>query len=182
MKSYELNPERALLLVIDVQEKLVPVMAYGSQVVEKSNILMETADYMGIPIVVTEQYTKGLGKSVAELSPWLEKAERFEKMTFTGCTDAVMNHLTDKGRRQIIITGMETHVCVFQTTRGLLAQGYEVFVVSDGVCSRTKGNYLNGLSLMQEMGAVITNTETVFFDLMKEAGTEQFRYLRKLIK
>ena len=77
---------------------------------------------------------------------------------------------------------METHVCVFQTVRDLLSLGYEVFVVSDAVCSRTKENYLNGLSLMSSMGAVNINTETVFFDLIKEAGTPLFRELSKLIK
>ena len=77
---------------------------------------------------------------------------------------------------------METHVCVFQTVRDLLAQRYQVFVVGDAVCSRTKENYRNGLSLMSLMGAVATNTETVFFDLMKEADTPQFRELSQLIK
>ena len=77
---------------------------------------------------------------------------------------------------------METHICVFQTARDLLNDGYQVFVVSDGVCSRSKENYLNGLSLMENMGAVITNTETVIFDLLKKAGTKEFKALSKLIK
>jgi nicotinamidase-related amidase len=83
---------------------------------------------------------------------------------------------------KVIIAGMETHVCVFQTVRSLLARGYQVFVVGDAVCSRTKENYLNGLALMSLMGAVITNTETVFFDLIKEAGTPLFKELSQLIK
>ncbi|MFZ5626520.1 MAG: isochorismatase family protein, partial [Bacillota bacterium] len=86
------------------------------------------------------------------------------------------------GRPKIIVTGMEAHVCVFQTVRDLLKIGYNVFVVSDAVCSRSKENYLNALSLMQQMGAVITNTESVFFDLMKEAGTPEFKELSRLIK
>lgn len=182
MKSYELKAGNALLLVIDIQEKLVPAMDHGTQVIERTKVLLETAGHLKIPVVVTEQYTKGLGQTVPELAPWLETAGRYEKMTFSGCTESVMEHLTAEGRRQIIVTGMETHVCVFQTVRGLIEQGYDVHVVQDGVCSRTKANYQNGLALMREMGAVITNTETVFFDLLKEAGTESFRQLRKLIK
>ncbi len=77
---------------------------------------------------------------------------------------------------------METHICVFQTARDLLSDGYDVFIVGDGVCSREKENYLNGLSLMTDMGAVITNTETVIFDLLKKAGTPEFKILSKLIK
>ena len=132
--------------------------------------------------IVTEQYPKGLGKTVSEVSNNLEGSVTYEKTSFSGCTSEVTSALKGLGRRRIIITGMETHVCVFQTTRDLLAQGYQVFVVGDAVCSRTKGNYLNGLSLMSSMGAVVTNTETVFFDLMKQAGTPLFKELSKLIK
>lgn len=182
MKVFELDIDRALLMVIDIQERLVPAMGRGQEVIRQTAVLLETADHLGIPAVFTEQYRKGLGETTRDLGNWQAKAETFEKTTFSACTEAVMAALNTKGRRQIVITGMETHVCVFQTVRGLLKAGYEVFVVEDAVCSRTEANYLNGLALMQEMGAVITNTETVFFDLLKEANTDQFRELRRLIK
>src|SRR5690606_37736710 len=106
----------------------------------------------------------------------------FEKITFSGLTPEVAQALEQTNRKKIIVTGIETHVCVYQTVRDLLKEGYQVFVAEDGVCSRSKANWRNGLSLMAAMGAVITNTETVFFDLMKQAGTPLFKELSKLIK
>lgn len=182
MNKYVLIGEEAVLMVIDIQEKLVPVMKYREQVIQNTNTLISLAKKLGVPIIVTEQYPKGLGKTVSEVSNHLEELLTYEKMTFSGFTSEVTSTLKRLGRKKIIITGMETHVCVFQTVRDLLADGYQVFVVGDAVCSRTKDNYLNGLSLISSMGAVVTNTETVFFDLMKQAGTPVFRELSKLIK
>lgn len=182
MEKFILTPEDAVLLVIDIQEKLIPAMKFGEQVTHNTNTLISVANKLGIPIIVTEQYPKGLGKTISALSDNLGEASKYEKMTFSGCTSSVSSALERIGRKKIIITGMETHVCVFQTARDLLAQGYQVFAVNDAVCSRSKDNYRNGLSLMMSMGAVITNMETVVFDLMKEAGTPIFKELSKLIK
>jgi len=182
LDKYVLYGEEAVLMIIDIQEKLIPAMQYGEQVVQNANTLISLTRKLGIPIVVTEQYPKGLGKTVSDLSSQLGELLFFEKTTFSGCTNEVTSALKGLGRKKIIIIGMETHVCVFQTARDLLTQGYQVFVVGDAVCSRTKGNYLNGLSLMSSMGALITNTETVFFDLLKQAGTPLFKELSKLIK
>lgn len=182
MEKFILTREEAVLMAIDIQERLAPAMKYGEQVIRKTNTLTSVAKKMGIPIIVTEQYPKGLGKTVSEISSNLETDLIYEKMTFSGYTADVASVLNKLGRIKIIIAGMETHVCVFQTVRDLLSRGYQVFVVGDAVCSRTKENYQNGLSLMSFMGAVVTNTETVVFDLMKEAGTPLFRELSKLIK
>lgn len=157
-------------------------MKYGDQVIRNTNTLISIAKKLGIPIVVTEQYPKGLGKIVSELGNNLDGSLVYEKVTFTGCTHEVTSTLAYLGRKKIIITGMETHVCVFQTVRDLLSLGYQIFVVGDAVCSRTKENWMNGLALMSSMGAVVTNTESVFFDLIKEAGTPLFKELSKLIK
>lgn len=182
MNKFVLMSEDAVLMVIDIQERLVPAMKYGEKVSQNTNTLISIVNKLGVPIIVTEQYPKGLGKTVSDLSIHLEESLTFEKTTFSGCTCDVTTSLKALGRKKIIITGMETHVCVFQTVRELLAQGYQVFVVGDAVCSRTKENHLNGLALMSLMGAVVTNTETVFFDLMKQAGTPLFKELSKLIK
>jgi nicotinamidase-related amidase len=182
MDKYYLSQEDALLMVIDIQEKLVPVMKYGKQVINNTNILISLAQSLKMPLLVTEQYPKGLGSTVPELNINIEDSITCTKMTFSGCTADVLSVLKEKGRKKVIITGTETHVCVLQTVRDLLAEGYQVFVVGDAVCSRTKENYLNGLALMSAMGAVITNTETVFFDLLKEAGTPLFKELARLIK
>ncbi len=180
MDRFTLIQDDCVLLVIDVQEKLLQAMKHGQKVVKNTNILLEIVKALGIPVLVTEQYPKGLGKTVPELN--IDDAGAFEKVCFTACTDDVKEKMGQYGRKKVIVTGMETHVCVFQTVRDLIRLGYQVFVVEDAVCSRSKENYKNGLSLMKEMGAVITNTETVFFDLMKEAGTPQFKELSKLIK
>jgi nicotinamidase-related amidase len=182
MERYFVNKEEAVLLIIDIQEKLVPVMKYKDQVISKTNTLISVAQELNIPIVVTEQYPQGIGHTVSELKIDYDNVSIFEKVSFSGYTDQLKVALKDLGRKSIIVTGMETHVCVFQTVRDLLKSGYRVFLVGDAVCSRAKENYRNALSLMEEMGAVITNTETVFFDLLKVSGTPQFRTLLRLIK
>ncbi len=182
MDKFVLNSEDAVLMVVDIQERLVPVMKYGKNVIENTNVLVAVAKDLEMPIIVTEQYPKGLGKTVPELRNNLEGNLAYEKITFSAYTGEVASSLEKLGRKKIIIVGMETHVCVFQTVRDLIAQGFQVYVVQDAVCSRAKENYQNGISLMSHMGAIVTNTETVFFDLMKKAGTPQFKKLSKLIK
>ncbi len=182
MDKFTLLKEESLLLIIDIQERLVPAMKYGEQVIKNTNVLISTAKEMDMPIIVTEQYPRGLGQTVSEINDRLENVLKFEKTLFTACTEQVVDALKATGRKKIIITGMEAHVCVFQTARDLIGLGYEVFIVSDGVSSRHKENYRNGLELMKNMGAVVTNTETVFFDLMKEASIPEFKVLSKLIK
>ena len=182
MEKYVLIRDEAVLLIVDIQERLVPAMKYGEKVIRNTNIIISCAKKLGIPIIVTEQYPQGLGKTVSDVSNNIEGALTYAKLTFSGCTSEVISALNEIGRKKIIITGMETHICVFQTVRDLLVHGYQVFVVGDAVCSRTKENYQNGLSLMLSTGALVTNTETVIFDLLKEAGTPLFKELSKLIK
>ena len=182
MEKYYLSKEEAVLVVIDIQEKLVPVMSQKEKVIKNTNVLISMAKSMDIPIIVTQQYSKGLGNTVPQIDENLEGAMKFEKNTFSGCIEEVMDSLEKTGRKKVVITGMETHVCVFQSVRDLLKQGYYVFVAADAVCSRTQENHNNGLSIMQDMGAVISNTETILFDMLKESGTPQFKALSKLIK
>lgn len=182
MNRYTLNCGEAVLMVIDIQERLLPVMSYGERVIKKTNILAEIAVRLKIPIAVTEQYPKGLGRTVEAVADNLKSAAYWQKLTFSACIPEVNAHLENLCRREIIVAGMETHVCVFQTVRALIENGYKVFVPADAVCSRTKENYRSGLALMHDMGAVVTNTESVFFDLMKTAGTSEFKELSKLIK
>ncbi|MEW8973799.1 MAG: hydrolase [Tissierellaceae bacterium] len=182
MSKFNLNREDVVLLVIDIQERLVPVMKYKDQVIYNTQILLEEAKLMNIPIIVTEQYPKGLGGTVEELRKSLEHAEIFPKNSFTAYIDEVKSALESTGRKKVIIVGMETHICVYQTTRDLIDAGYTVHIVRDAVASRTKENFLNGLNLMKSMGAIINNTETIVFDLLKKAGTPEFKTMSKLIK
>ncbi len=182
MDKFTLKREDAVLFIIDIQEKLVPVMKYKEQVINNNKVLINAAKEMGFPVIATEQYPKGLGRTVPELLQLTDEEDIFAKNSFTAYTDDIKEKLKSLGRKKIIITGMETHICVFQTTRDLINDGYEVFICKDAVASRTKENYLNGLDLSKSMGAVISNTETVVYDLLKVSGTAEFKAMLKVIK
>ena len=182
MEKYTLHREETLLLVIDIQDRLARVMDDRDQVIRNSRILLKAAREMGFPCLVTEQYPKGLGRTAAELLEWVDQDLLFTKNSFTACTEQVKEALGRLARKKVLVTGMETHVCVFQTVRDLLGDGYQVFLASDAVTSRSRFNYLNGLELIRSMGAVITNTETAVFDLLKVAGTPEFKAMSALIK
>src|SRR5690554_4441059 len=182
MDRFTLEREDTVLMVIDIQERLVPVMKYKDQVINNTKILLRAAEEMNFPVLVTGQYPKGLGRTVPDLMDLIDYENIYAKNSFTAYTDDVREALNVLGKKKVLITGMETHVCVFQTARDLLADGYQVFLVKDGVASRTKENYLNGLDLIKDLGGVITNTETAVFDLLKVSGTPEFKVMSKLIK
>lgn len=182
MDKYTLNKEESLILVIDIQDRLKGAMEQGDRVVKNTKILLEASKLMDVPVLFTEQYPKGLGHTAEEILEVLGEVEVFEKSSFTGCIDGVNSRLHDLGRKKIIIVGMETHVCVLQTCRDLISKGYTVHIAKDGVASRTRENYKNALGMMRDMGAVISNTETILFDLLKRAGTEEFKFISKMIK
>lgn len=182
LDKYIINQDEAVLFVIDIQEKLVPAIHLGEQVIKNTYVLIAAAQKLSIPVIATEQYPKGLGKTVPALANHLELESIYEKITFSGCIPEVLTVLKSFGRKKIIVAGMETHVCVFQTVRNLLENDFQVFIPADAVSSRTASNYLNGLEMMSSMGAVVSNTETIFFDLLKRAGTPVFKELSRLIK
>lgn len=182
MKSFRLERENSLIFVVDIQERLVPAIKNGEKIVNNALNLLKSADKMGVDVIATEQYPKGLGSTIGELREYIDEENIFPKIEFAGCIEGVRAFLEKSSKKNIILIGMETHVCVFQTTRDLLELGYNVFIVKDAVGSRTEDNILNGLDLLKEMGAIITNTETVLFDLLKKAGTEEFKFVSKLIK
>lgn len=173
----------SLLLVIDLQDKLMKAMKYRDAVVKNTNLLLKLAGETGVPVVVTEQYPQGLGPTVPQLKEnFPSGTEVIEKMSFTACTMDTRKALFAYNRPKIIVAGSETHVCVYQTVRDLIQAGYTVHVVEDAVCSRFTTNYRSGLGLMKEMGAVITNAETIFFDILKTSGTPEFKALSPLLK
>jgi len=183
---FTVSQDDTVLLIVDIQERLAPVIHDQAQVVAKTVILAQAAAEMNLPVLLTEQYPRGLGATLPAIAlviaERLPAAQRFEKMAFSACTPEVMAALAATGRRKVIITGMETHVCVFQTTRQLLAEGYQVFLAADAVSSRTPENRQNALDMMAAMGAVISNTETLIFDLLKVSGTPLFKSVSRLIK
>ena len=169
--------------MVDVQERLAAVMDRKEQVLDNCRRLIEGAKILDVPIAVTEQYPKGLGPTEEELRGALLSYEPFEKLTFSCCGEpSFTSALESLGRRTIILAGMETHVCVLQTALDLLRGGYGVHLVRDAVCSREKENWITGVDLMRDAGAVITSTETVLFQLLGKAGTEEFKAISKLVK
>ncbi|MGO1470718.1 MAG: isochorismatase family protein [Tissierella sp.] len=182
MEKFRLKRENSLMFVVDIQERLVPAMKDGERVIKNTITLLESAHTMNINVIATEQYPKGLGSTVGEIKRYIDDKKTFTKIEFSGCIDEVRTFLQKSDKKDIILVGMETHVCVYQTTRDLIELGYNVFIVKDAVSSRTEENVENGLDLLKEMGAIITNTETVLFDLLGKAGTDEFKTISKLIK
>lgn len=169
--------------MVDVQERLAAVMDQREKVLDNCRRLIEGAKILDVPIAVTEQYPKGLGPTEEELRGALLSYEPFEKLTFSCCGEpSFTSALDDLGRRTIVLAGMETHVCVLQTALDLLRGGHVVHLVRDAVCSREKVNWITGIELMRDAGAVITSTETVLFQLLGRAGTEEFKAISKLVK
>ena len=183
LDKFSLEKENAVLLIVDIQERLAAVMGQKDQVVKNNLHLIELAKMIDLPVMVTEQYPKGLGKTVPELQAALPSYRPFEKMTFDCCGQPTfLPALKDHKRSTVILTGMETHICVLQTCLGLLKGGMNVHVVQDAICSRTEANWKTGIEFMREAGAVITCTETVLFQLLKVAGTEEFKKISQRIK
>jgi nicotinamidase-related amidase len=180
--------QRAALLVVDIQDKLCAVMPEDvlAQTVRNTAVLIEAARRMWLPIVVSQQYPKGLGATLAPIEEALRDAptlHRIDKLAFSAADTPEFAALAPKlGRDQWIVTGMETHVCVYQSARGLAQRGYQVHVVADAIASRTKANFEVGKQLIEKTGAIVTSTEAVVFDLLGSAGDVEFKALSRLIK
>ena len=174
-----------ILIVIDVQEVLMKQMSQEirNNVIRNIKTLLAFAKEMAIPILITEQYPKGLGKTVPEIKMELKSILPIEKVSFS-CYGMKMfkDKLNQLARKQAILTGIETHVCVLQTANDLIQKGYTVHAVADAICSRRKLDWEIGLRWMEKRGAMISTTEIIAFQLLKEAGTEEFRRLSKLLK
>ena len=187
-----LSRRRAALLVVDIQERLIPAMPAEvvERVIRNTAILIDAAARLGLPIVVSQQYPKGLGATVPAIEAAIEAARaggaaihRFDKLEFSAAAAPAFTALAPQlGRDQWIVTGMEAHVCVYQSARDLAARGMAVHVVADAVCSRTKANWRLGLDLAARAGAIPTSTEVCVFDLLGRAGSDEFRALSKAIK
>ncbi len=183
LDKFVLEKKDTVLLIVDIQEKLAVVMKEREKVVRNNLHLIELAKMIDMPVMVTEQYPKGLGLTVAEIRETLPAYRPIEKMTFDCCGQPTfLDELKGHRKNTVVLTGMETHICVLQTCIGLLKGGINVHLVQDAVCSRTKENWKTGVEFMREAGAVVTSTETVLFQLLKVAGTEEFKRISKRIK
>ena len=174
-------------VLIDIQEKFLPVIYDIQGVIDNANRLVQGASILNIPLLVTEQYPKGLGKTVEGISfvclDRMKSQEIIEKIAFDcfGC-DEFVNKINQLNRKSLVIFGIEAHVCVLKTSLEALNRGYEVHLIADAVSSRTQRNRDIAIERMRQSGAFIASTEMILFQLMDQAGTDEFKAISKLVK
>lgn len=174
----------SVLVLVDLQERLATAMdpVIFRAVSRNAGILLEAAKTMGVPVLATEQYPKGLGRTVAALGA-LVPAAPFEKTRFSCAADeSFLGALRAAGKTQVVIAGMEAHVCVLQSALELRASGREVFVVEDACCSRNPANHANAMHRLRSAGVVVTNTESVLFEWLRDARHAQFKAISALVR
>jgi nicotinamidase-related amidase len=177
----ELN--QSVLVLVDVQGKLATLMHFRDALVKSLRQLIQGAQVLGLPIVWLEQNPAGLGPTIPEIAELLGDNKPIAKFSFSACgEERFLVALGDLGRRQVLLAGIETHVCVYQTAIDLLARGYEVQVVADAVSSRTPENKKIGLQRMCEAGVSLTSVEMALFELVKVARGDVFKKLLGIVK
>lgn len=178
--------EQSALVVIDVQERLFPAMDsdHREEVMRNLKVLAAAAQHLGLPTLATEQYPKGLGHTLPEMKAALPTGlEPIEKVAFScWAVESFRTRLVSTGKRQIVLGGIEAHVCVLMSALDLLAAGYGVHVVADAVTSRTQANWRIAMDYLRQAGAVVTTTETALFQLLGQADSDTFRELARLIR
>jgi nicotinamidase-related amidase len=180
---------KSKLVFVDMQTKLVPAMdaAEMPQVLKNCEILAQAAKLLAVPTLYTQQYTKALGETVPELTQYLAEPKTsanapIEKLSFSCMGEPRFRHKMIKEQSQIVLVGIEAHICVLQTALSLLDAGKTVFVVEDAICSRSPANKANAIVRMREAGCIITNTESVVFEWLGRAGSDEFKAISKLIR
>lgn len=177
------TPEKTVAICVDYQEKLMPSIYEGEEVLKRAEILIKCLNALNVPILVTQQYTKGLGPTVEPVHSALGDYIPFEKLTFGSYDDPAVKEAVDQsGRTQVLVFGTETHICVLQTALGLLEAGYQVMLVDDCCSSRRQSDKESGLRRAMNEGAQISCSETVLFELTHVAGSETFKAISKLVK
>jgi nicotinamidase-related amidase len=182
-QSLLLNRKLAGLVVVDIQERLLPAIFENERVVQNARRLIQGAAVLQIPVLATEQYRKGLGPTVEDVAKVIPGFAPLEKVAFSACGAAeFVAALASRNTSDVILCGIEAHVCVTQTCLDLLDRGSRVFVVADAISSRTAENYRFGVDRMRSSGAVIVSTEMVLFELLQQAGTPEFKEILPLVK
>src|SRR6202521_5398973 len=180
-----LEADRCALLVIDIQEKLLPPIFQKEQLIKNSKLLNRVAGILKMPILMTTQYAKGLGSTVPELASLIPETEAIDKQMFSCFGSDVFCSLLKRlpgNRNTLLLCGMESHICVMQTALGALRDGYLVHVASDAVSSRTEWNWKIGLERMRAAGAVISSTEMIVYEMLRYSGAPAFKELLPYLK
>jgi nicotinamidase-related amidase len=179
------DPSLCTLIVIDIQEKLLPPIFQKEQLLRNAQLLIRMARILKMPTLLTTQYSKGLGTTVPEVASLLPDTAALEKLTFSCFASDVFCSALKRvpgNRNTVLLCGMESHICVAQTALAALREGYLVHVASDAVSSRTEWNWKIGLDRMQAAGAVITSTEMAIYEALRSSGTSQFKEMLKHLK
>ncbi len=178
-----LDVKHTQAICVDIQERLFPHIHEHDELARRCVILIQGLRLLNVPIIVTEQYVKGLGPTIPSISQALGEYNPIEKITFSCCgAPEVEAQVLGSNRRHVILFGIETHVCVQQTALDLLGQGRTVVIIEDCVSSRSPNDKRVAIERMRQAGAVITTTESVLFELLRQAGTETFKQISALVK
>jgi nicotinamidase-related amidase len=185
MARRALEPEQCALIVVDIQEKLLPPIWEKDRLVRNAQLLIRLAGILKIPALVTTQYNKGLGNTVPEVASLLPDTPTVDKLMFSCFGSDVFCSLLKRlpgQRTTVLLCGMETHICVMQTALGALREGYLVHVASDAVSSRTELNWRLGLERMRAAGAILSSTEMMIYELLRSSGAPAFKELLPYLK
>jgi nicotinamidase-related amidase len=180
-----LEADRCALVVVDIQEKLLPPIFQKEQLVRNSKLLIRAAGVLKIPAIVSTQYAKGLGGTVPEVASLLPETEPIDKNLFSCFGSDIFCTLLKRlpgNRNTLLLCGMESHICVTQTALGALREGYLVHIASDAVSSRTEWNWKIGLDRMRAAGAVISSTEMMIYELMRSSASPAFKEMLPYLK
>jgi nicotinamidase-related amidase len=180
-----LEPDQCALVVVDIQEKLLPPIFQKEQLVQNSQLLIRAASVLKIPAIVSTQYSKGLGKTVPEVASLLPETEAIDKDRFSCFGSDVFCTLLKRlpgNRNTLLLCGMESHICVMQTALAALREGFLVHIASDAVSSRTEWNWKIGLERMRAAGAVISSTEMMIYELMRSSSSPAFKEMLPHLK
>lgn len=178
-----LSIESSSLLIVDVQEKFRKHIHEFPSLVEAIITMIEASKILKLPVVVTEQYPEGLGATVSELSSRLGAHKLFTKAAFSCCQqEGFLDYLKQSKRNQVIVCGIESHVCVNQSVHDLLAAGFSPHLISEAIGSRTIDNRKVGLEKMIQGGAIVSSVETAIFELLKDSRTDTFKTVQRLVK
>lgn len=184
MNKYYLSPDETALLLIDFQEKLAPAMSNHEELEKPIKLLLGLAKAFKLPVYITEQYPKGLGHSLAYIRESLDECQYklWDKTCFNALSSELLENLREKNIKTVIVAGIEAHICVYQTVRDLLQKSFNIHLAADAVGSRDPRNKKNALKLLAQQGAVVSNTETIAYDLLKDARHESFKEISELVK
>lgn len=178
-----LSRDNCVLIGIDYQERLVPAMSEKEELIDASARLIKGFEILGLPVVITRQYPKGLGATVPEIDGAAEAAVTIDKVTFSAWkTEEFVQKIEELGRKTAVVVGIETHVCEQQTVLDMLDAGYTVYVAADCVASRKESDRDTAIRCMQAAGAVITSYEAILFDLLETAKAPEFKAISNLVK